>query len=327
MIPIRDTERSEHFPLVNNLIILANVLAFLWQLSQGPHIRKAFFLFGLVPARYSDPAIAAHFSAVDQALPFLTSMFLHGGFLHLIGNMWSLYIFGDNIEDRLGHFRYLFFYLLCGLVAGGVQLVTNWDSRIPTIGASGAIAGVMGAYLLLYPKAKILTLIPIFFFFQFVELPAFLFLGFWFLLQVLSAGMTPHGAGGIAFWAHIGGFVAGFAAVKLLDRVPRTGLSEGLRHYTERRGTPRYRTVRPERVDEESDLNGVIELTPREARQGGRKLISVPEGVRKRNLIVTVPPGCGDGTVIRLRGGGRMGPDGTRGDLHLEVRVVVGGES
>ena len=133
-------------------------MAFIWQLSQGPHIQEALYLYGIVPIRYSDPAVSVDFTTFQQILPFVTSMFLHGGFLHIIGNMWFLHIFGDNIEDRLGHFRYLVFYLLCGLAAGLIHLFTNWDSKIPTIGASGAIAGVMGGYLLLYPRARILTL-------------------------------------------------------------------------------------------------------------------------------------------------------------------------
>jgi len=174
----------------------------------GPQLKDAFYLFGIVPLRYSNPEISAHFTGFEQYLPFLTSMFLHGGFLHIIMNMWFLYIFGDNIEDRLGHIRYLIFYLFCGVAAGVIHLLTNWSSNIPTIGASGAISGVMGAYLLLYPRSKILTLVFIFIFIQFVEIPAFIFLGIWLLLQLLSAGFTPSNVGGVAFWAHVGGFVA-----------------------------------------------------------------------------------------------------------------------
>src|SRR4030042_1355201 len=154
MIPIRDAVRSSHFPIVNVLIIVLNVLAFLWQLAQGPHLEQTFFLFGIVPARYSNPDISAHFTAFQQVLPFLTSMFLHGGIFHILGNMWFLYIFGDNIEDRIGHFRYLVFYFLCGITAGLVHLFTNWGSEIPTIGASGAIAGVMGGYVFLFPRDR-----------------------------------------------------------------------------------------------------------------------------------------------------------------------------
>jgi len=145
---------------------------------------------------------------------------MHGGFFHILGNMWFLYIFGDNVEDRLGHFRYLAFYLLCGLASGISHLVLNWTSQIPTIGASGAIAGVMGAYFILYPKAKVLTLVPIFFFIQFVEIPAFLFLGFWILFQFLSAATSSAQAGGIAWWAHVGGFIFGIIFLKLFQRLP-----------------------------------------------------------------------------------------------------------
>ena len=209
MIPLRDTVRSKNFPAVNTALIVVNVIAFLWQLSQGPRLEDVFFLYGIVPLRYSDPSVSAHFTSFQQVLPFVTSMFLHGGIFHILGNVWFLYIFGDNIEDTLGHIRYLAFYLLCGVTAGLVHLFTNWGSKIPTIGASGAIAGVMGGYLLLYPRAKILTLVPIFFFFQFFEIPAFVFLGYWLFIQVSSPANFSSGAGGVAWWAHVGGFVSG----------------------------------------------------------------------------------------------------------------------
>lgn len=324
MIPIRDAVRSNHFPLVNFMIIGLNGLAFLWQLAQGPHLQEAIFFFGVVSARYSNPGIASHFTTFQQLLPFVTSLFLHGGFLHILGNMWFLYIFGDNIEDRLGHIRYLLFYLLSGIAAGIIHLVTNLNSQIPTIGASGAIAGVMGAYLLLYPRAKILTLIPIFFFFQFVEIPAFIFLGFWFFLQLIYAGLIGGGMGGIAWWAHIGGFIAGMVLFKILDLTPRTGLSEGIRQHTERRSTPRLQTISPQPLDEELDLHGVIHLTSREAQYGTRKMISVPQGIRKRSLMVTIPAGMKEGQRLRLKGLGRKDAEGDRGDLFLEVRTVDG---
>ena len=187
MIPIRDAIPSKTFPIINILIIVANGLVFIWQLSLGAQLKEAFLLYGIVPVRYSDPSLSAQFTIFEQVFPFITSMFLHGGFLHILGNMWFLYIFGDNIEDKLGHIRYLLFYFLCGIAAGLIHLYTNWESQLPTIGASGAISGMMGAYLLLYPRSKILTLIPIFFFFQFVEIPAFIFLGYWLLIQLFSA--------------------------------------------------------------------------------------------------------------------------------------------
>src|SRR4030042_2468867 len=239
MIPIRDVTPSEHFPLINRAILAVNVLAFVWQMAQGPQLKEALFLYGIVPSRYSDPMVSVEFTTLQQALPFLTSIFLHGGIMHILGNMWFPYSFGDNIEDRLGHFRSLVFYLLCGLAAGFIHLATNWHSTIPTIGASGAIAGVMGGYLLLYPHARVLTLIPIFFFFQFVELPAYIFLGFWIFIQIISAGFIRSDVGGIAWFAHIGGFVVGLLMVKVLQRVPHTGGSETVRRRNERETTHR----------------------------------------------------------------------------------------
>lgn len=322
MIPIRDAIRSKTIPVVNYLIIGINIIIFFWQLSLGPYLRDALFLYGIVPIRYSDPEISAQFSKFQQLLPFISSMFLHGGFLHILGNMWFLYIFGDNIEDRLGHFRYLIFYLLCGIAAGLVHLYTNWESKIPTIGASGAISGIMGAYLILYPQSRILTLIPIFLFFQFVEIPAFVFLGYWLLIQLFSASFTPKNIGGIAWWAHIGGFLAGLIFVKIFDIIPRLPIGKNLRQYTERKTTPRIQPILPNFLDDELDVYGEILLTPKEAVYGARKLISIPQGLRKRTLIVTVPPGVKEGTMLRLRGLGRLDEDGLRGDLFLKVRII-----
>jgi membrane associated rhomboid family serine protease len=321
MIPIRDAIRSKTFPVVNVILIGLNILAFLWQLSQGPHLKEAFFLYGIVPLRYSDPGLSAEFTPIQQWLPFLTSMFLHGGFLHILGNMWFLYIFGDNIEDRLGHIRYLIFYLLSGVAAGLIHLVTNWNSNIPTIGASGAISGVMGAYLLLYPRSRIMTLIPIFLFIQFVEIPAFIFLGYWLLIQFLSASFTPRNVGGIAFWAHIGGFVAGLIFVKIFDWIPRTGVSQNLRRYTERHTTPRLQSISPFEFPDDLDIHGVLTITSKEAHHGTRKLVSISRGLRKRNIMVTVPPDVKDGTRLRLKGLGQKDTEGNRGDLFLEIRI------
>ena len=226
MIPIRDTNRSEKYPVINYGIIAITILAFIVELLQGQRLEEFIYLYGLVPARYAEPQVAAHFTTSQEVLPFLTSLFLHGGFLHLVGNMWFLYIFGDNVEGRLGHLRYLVFYVLCGLAAGASHLVLNWHSNVPTIGASGAIAGVMGAYLILYPRAKILTLLPIFFFYTYVEVPAFIFLGIWFLFQfVIAAAFAGH-PGGIAWGAHIGGFLFGIVFLKILEKVPKGGAKE-----------------------------------------------------------------------------------------------------
>ena len=217
MIPIRDTIRSRHKPYVTYIIVAINVMAFFSvNLSLSPRSLNAFFqLYGILPVRYSNPLVAHQFSALDQMLPFVTSMFLHGGFLHILGNMWILWVFGDNVEDWFGHLSFAVFYLFCGVASGLIHLFFNWGSQLPTIGASGAIAGVMGAYFLLFPYARVLTLVPIFIFLQFIELPAYIFLGLWFLLQFLSgtASGGVGGAGGIAWWAHVGGFVAGAAVV------------------------------------------------------------------------------------------------------------------
>jgi membrane associated rhomboid family serine protease len=218
MIPIRDVNPSRGTPVVTYGIIAVCVLAFLYELMLGRQLHNFLLEYGLTPIRYSDPRISARFTFSEQMLPFITTMFLHGGWMHLIGNMWVLYIFGDNVEDYLGHGRYLLFYLLCGVSAAAIHLLTNLDSRLPTVGASGAIAGVMGAYFVLFPRARILTLLPIFFFFTFIEVPAYVFLGFWFLLQFFSgavgwlSGSGTHG--GIAWWAHIGGFGAGVLFLK-----------------------------------------------------------------------------------------------------------------
>jgi len=209
MIPLKDTIPSRTFPFINYTIILINLLCFLYQLSLGHHLEKFLYAWGVVPAQFFAPLSIGHLHLSQRILPLFTSMFLHGGWLHFLGNMLYLYIFGDNVEDRLGHARYLLFYLLCGVLAAAAHLITNHDSRLPTIGASGAIAGVMGAYFFLYPYARVVTLIFIFFFFDIVEIPAFFFLAFWFIFQFLSGTMQDALSGGVAWWAHIGGFVAG----------------------------------------------------------------------------------------------------------------------
>ncbi len=214
MIPLRDTIPSRNPPVMTVLLIAANVAVFVYALTLGPsQIQRFFYVFGIVPARLSHPHWAAlvGFPAHRYAT-LLSSMFLHGGWLHLIGNMWTLWIFGDNVEDRMGPIRFLAFYLLVGVVAGTVHWVTNPGSTLPTVGASGAIAGVMGAYFILFPRSRILMLLPIFFFPFFFEVPAFLFLGYWFLVQVFSGSLAlagPAEVGGVAWWAHGGGFLAG----------------------------------------------------------------------------------------------------------------------
>jgi hypothetical protein len=221
MIPLRDTTRSPGFPYINTLLIIMNAVIFIYGYSMGEYVNAFIFRYGLIPANVfsSSPDIA--FS--DRVYPFLTSMFLHGGWLHLIGNMLFLYIFGDNVEGRMGHFRYLAFYIVCGLIAALFQFVTNVHSVIPMVGASGAISGVLGAYMTFYPRSKILTLVPVFFFIQFIHIPAAVFIFVWFIIQFLSGLGTlgaPKESGGVAFWAHIGGFVAGLILARFFDRRP-----------------------------------------------------------------------------------------------------------
>jgi len=220
MIPLRDANPSRRLPFITILLIAANCAVFFYELSLGPHgLQRLVYLLGMVPARVTAFPTNPDIGAGDALVPLLTSMFLHGGWLHLIGNMWFLWIFGDNIEDRLGHLRFLLFYLLCGLGAGLVHTLFNLGSTIPAIGASGAVAGVLGGYFLLFPGARVLTLVPFFVVFL-AELPAWLILLYWFLLQVLSGaislGARQGEVGGVAWWAHVGGFVIGFFLVRLL---------------------------------------------------------------------------------------------------------------
>ena len=188
MFPIRDDVPSSRFPVITWLLIGVNAVVFLFQLSLPPQgLQQLFYLFGIVPARFTDPEWAAYVGFPLRTFwPFLTSMFLHGGFLHILSNMWSLWIFGDNVEDRMGPFRFLAFYLASGAAAGVLHWLTNPASTVPTVGASGAIAGVLGAYLLFYPRARVLTLVPLFFYPLFFYLPAIVYLGIWFLSQLFS---------------------------------------------------------------------------------------------------------------------------------------------
>ena len=235
--------------------------------------------------------------------------------------MWSLYIFGDNIEDRLGPLRYLVFYLLCGLFSGFAHFLSSPTSKVPIIGASGAIAGVMGAYILLYPGARILTLIPIFIFPWFVEIPAVFFLGFWFLIQFINAAGSAGGGGGIAWWAHVGGFVFGMLFIKLFLRVPVSGLGDVFRKAAERKTSDRLHVVRASAGGEDADLYGTLRITHYEAMAGTRKIINIPTGYNRRLFRVIIPEGTRDGTVLRLKGLGKPLPDGARGDFYLKVIV------
>jgi membrane associated rhomboid family serine protease len=226
MFPIRDTIPAKNFPIVTWIIIVANTLAFVLQLSLNEaHLNEFLYLYGLVPARFSHPAWAEAMGFPNAGLlPFISNAFLHGGWAHYIGNMWTLYIFGDNVEDKMGSLRFLVFYLLTGVVASFTHYLININSVVPAIGASGAISGVMGAYLMMFPKSKIIFFLPVFFLPYFIELSAFVYLTFWFISQLFSGtlgSITSGESGGIAFWAHIGGFGAGMLLYKLFLRKER----------------------------------------------------------------------------------------------------------
>lgn len=218
MIPLRDTIPSTSFPLVTITLIVVNTLIYFYEQSLGPAVERFVLQYGFVPARYFYVAHAEPWNVVERFGPMLTSMFLHGGFFHLLGNMWILWIFGDNVEDRLGKGRFLLYYLICGLAAVYLHYLTGRTSGVPVIGASGAIAGVMGGYFVLFPHARVLTLIPIFIFIQIVTIPAVVFLVLWFAMQLLS-GLVASAAqvgGGVAWWAHVGGFITGAAGMMFL---------------------------------------------------------------------------------------------------------------
>jgi membrane associated rhomboid family serine protease len=234
MIPLKDDAPRVSTPFVNYALIALNTLAFLYEVSLSSNLRQELvFVFGVVPARFTVVLFnhgyvpwdlisglgTRYIPAAGAIIPIFTSMFLHGSWLHLIFNMWALWIFGDNVEDYLGHTLYLIFYLISGVAAALLHTLFNIGSTIPSVGASGAIAGVMGAYFVLYPRARVLTLVPLFFVF-FMWLPAWIVLGYWFVAQFLSGAagsIATHGSNssGIAFWAHVGGFIAGVFLIKL----------------------------------------------------------------------------------------------------------------
>jgi membrane associated rhomboid family serine protease len=216
MIPLKDRNPTKRFPIITILIIAVNVLIFIYQISLGLQWEGFYYKFSVIPSRI----VESLHSEIFRPLTFLTlvtSMFLHGGWLHLGGNMLYLWVFGDNVEDKFGHGRFLVFYLICGITATMLHIFMEPASTVPTIGASGAISGVLGAYILMFPRTRVLTLIPIFIFIQLAELPAFIILGFWFVLQfingMVSLGYATSGMGGVAWWAHIGGFIAGLLLV------------------------------------------------------------------------------------------------------------------
>jgi membrane associated rhomboid family serine protease len=233
MLPVSDAIRSRTTPYVNIGLILANVIVFIYALSlSGSEINLWFFEHGVVPARLIDWLESP--SGLEEPLTVVTATFIHGGWFHLIGNMLFLWVFGDNIEDALGHLKYLVFYAVAAVGAVGSQVWIDQDGTVPMVGASGAIAGVLGAYLVLYPRARVGVVIPMLWFFGAFPMPAFLMIGFWFFLQLLngvaSIGTATGVSQGVAFWAHIGGFATGFIIMLLfrpliarraLSRVPR----------------------------------------------------------------------------------------------------------
>jgi len=227
MFPIRDDQPRYSTPFVNGFLIAFNLLIYLFQSMLDPQSYELFARqFGVVPSHVTALlAGSPKYSFVAVILPLFTSMFLHAGWMHVLGNMWFLYIFGDNIEDYLGHFTYLVFYVLCGLFAMATQVAMYPHSNLPTVGASGAIAGVLGAYFISYPRARVLTWFFVFVFY----VPAWIMLGYWFVLQfmagavTLSVARTGKDVGGVAVWAHVGGFVAGLIMIKLFpERARRT---------------------------------------------------------------------------------------------------------
>ncbi len=211
MIPLRDNIPHRRKPIVTTIILTLNIIVFLYQWLLGSKVENFIYQYGFIPYRLFLPL-----TLKAKIIPIFTSMFIHAGFWHLFGNCLYLWIFADNVEDRLGHFRFLIFYLLCGVSATLIHTIFNLHSKIPAVGASGAIAGVLGAYFMMFPYARVLTLVPFFIFWEVIEIPAFFFLGFWFVYQFLLGLVTIGRMGaGIAFWAHIGGFVAGIVLLKL----------------------------------------------------------------------------------------------------------------
>ena len=218
MIPLKDDNPTRTIPFVNYALIVACVLVFLWQVSLGKQMQAAIYAYGLIPdVLLGDARLPPELAVVPAWATVFTSMFMHGGWMHLIGNMLYLWIFADNVEDRFGHGRFIVFYALCGIAAALAQALPDPQSQIPMVGASGAISGVLGAYLLMFPRAHVLVLLPLGPLSQLVRMPALLVLGLWFALQLLSEMFAAPGAG-VAFRAHIGGFVAGLVLMPLFRR-------------------------------------------------------------------------------------------------------------
>ncbi|HXN73135.1 MAG TPA: rhomboid family intramembrane serine protease [Candidatus Acidoferrales bacterium] len=227
MIPLKDMTPRGSVPVMTLLLIAVNVVVFIHQISLSPAQSEAFVrLYGLVPAKLSLALAGRHYSLADALIPLFTCMFLHGGWLHIIGNMWFLWIFGARVECRMGPFIYLIFYLVCGIASGATQLIFSWGSNLPSIGASGAISAVLGAYVVFFPSSRILTLIPLFIIWFTWQIPAILFIGLWFAVQFVSGIGSlndPRAAhlGGVAWWAHVGGFLMGMLLAYVMNLTGR----------------------------------------------------------------------------------------------------------
>lgn len=221
MIPLHDDNPTRIKPVITVTFMMVSILVFFYQLALGPTAGQTFvYQYGAIPAViFGLESLPSELRAIPPSFSLITSMFLHGGFMHLIGNMLYLWIFGNNIEDAMGHFRFIVFYFFCGVIAALTHALTDPGSTIPMIGASGAISGVLGAYLLLYPRAQVMVLVPLGFFSQLMYVPAGLVLGLWFLLQLISGSVSVgRGGGGVAWFAHVGGFVAGMVLIGFFKR-------------------------------------------------------------------------------------------------------------
>lgn len=321
MIPLRDEQDTTSCAVATCSIIFITSLVFVWQMIFGIDSQEIAYRFGFVPAKYTMAPIVTY-SLLNKLYSPFTYMFLHGGFWHFIGNMWFLYIFGDNIEQKLGPFRFIAFYLVCGLLAAVFHFLLNHSSGVPTIGASGAIAGVMGAYFLLHPGNKILTLIPILIFPLFVRIPAFIFLGIWFFIQFINATGQGGAGGGVAWWAHIGGFLSGMALIGLNTKLPKAGFSEKVDRFTVKKRSPKLHVLTPEKDPSGGlDIYGTIVLTSLEALTGTKKLVTIPLGFKKSVYRVVVPAGIRRGAMLRLKGMGKSIPNHPPGDLLLRVDI------
>jgi len=230
MIPLRDMTPRRSAPVMTLVLIVINVIVFLHQVSLPPAQAEAFVrIYGLVPAKIQLALAGQHYSLAGALMPLFTCMFLHGGWLHIIGNMWFLWIFGGNVEDRLGSLGYLVFYLVCGISSGLIQTIFSWGSHLPSIGASGAISGILGAYIVFFPSSRILTLVPLFIIWFTWQIPALVFIGLWFLVQFMSgigSLSDPRAAslGGVAWWAHVGGFLTGMLLARAIKPAERSAI-------------------------------------------------------------------------------------------------------